>query len=44
MLARVLAAHGYEYRYTTRPEGHAWAHWRALLPDVLRFHFGLHVP
>ncbi len=40
-LAGVLAQYGYAHTFTMRPEGHAWAHWRALMPGVLRYHFGL---
>ncbi len=40
-LAAVLRERGYRFTYADRNEGHAWGHWRALLPGVLRYHFGL---
>ncbi len=40
-LRGALEENGYAFTYAERNEGHAWAHWRALLPGVLRYHFGL---
>lgn len=40
-LRAVLDRNRYAFTYAERNEGHAWGHWRALLPDVLRYHFGV---
>ena len=37
----VLREKGYRYRYTEHPEGHNWGNWRARIPDILEYFWGL---